>query len=388
VLLQIAQIAAAHPMPNSVVGLSFNDNTINLKIEVPIQEFELAFGKNLLSNPDNILPKYEKEIKDYFFSHLKIKSLKGVGQKLKLNNIKVNKTAYSFGEYLELIVEISCITSNEFNNRDFYLYYDAITHQVANHFTVIKINRDFNNGITPEDTLQFAVIELDRESNTIKPLHIILENGSKWKGLKKMITLGMHHIAGGLDHLLFILMLIIISPLLIENNRWINFGGWRYTLFRLLKIITSFTIGHTITLCIFSFFTFNTYSKWIEIAIAVTILFTAIHCIKPIVKTKEIYITFFFGLIHGSAFGITLNEWALTTNQKFLSLLGFNLGIEIMQLIIVVVSIPILYSSKFTSYKLVRVSIATITIIISFLWIIERFQNKTNLITEYLNKIF
>jgi hypothetical protein len=197
----------------------------------------------------------------------------------------------------------------------------------------------------------------------------------------------MHHIQYGLDHLLFIILLILISPLLTENKKWTSFGGWRYTLFRIFKIVTAFTFGHTITLCVFSFFSLNGFSKFIEIGIALTIIFTAIHSIRPIIQNKEIYITFFFGLIHGSAFGITLNGWELSKSQKVLSLLGFNIGIEIMQLIIVLFALPLIYFSKNQQYKTARLLIASLTIFVSTFWLIERVQGKPNFVTDLLNTL-
>jgi hypothetical protein len=147
--------------------------------------FELAFRKNLLLDPNSILPKFEKEIRIYFLEHTKILSNNEIEQPLRIIGLEISKTKYDFGDYLELIINFECTPDKQFNNRDFYLYYDAVTHQVANHFTIIKLNRDFDNGITPEDTLQFGVIELDRASNTIKPLHITLEKVANGKALKR-----------------------------------------------------------------------------------------------------------------------------------------------------------------------------------------------------------
>ncbi|MFZ1497849.1 MAG: HupE/UreJ family protein, partial [Saprospiraceae bacterium] len=192
----------------------------------------------------------------------------------------------------------------------------------------------------------------------------------------------------GLDHLLFILLLILISPLLlINNNQWGNFSSWKFTIKRLLKIITAFTLGHCITLLIFSFFNLNGISKYIEICISLTIIATAVHCIKPYFYNKEVLITFIFGLIHGSAFGITLNEWGISKNQKLISLLGFNLGIELMQIIIVLFCIPLIYLSKYLIYNKIRVAVASVTIFISIFWTIERITGTPNIITEYINKI-
>ncbi len=380
--------AIPHPMPSSIVNFSFGDNEIHLKIEVPVTEFQSAIKKNFQGNATKIETEYKSDIANYFLQHVKIKSQQGEIQPMRFDNLQVHNTAYGFGQYQEIVVNLTCQTTPQFNNRDFILDYDAVIHQVVTHFALIKINQDFENGITPEDSVVVSTIHLDIASNTIKPLTIKLEKGSTWKGFNKMVKLGLHHIYTGLDHLLFILLLILISPLLlINNNQWGNFSSWKFTIKRLLKIITAFTLGHCITLLIFSFFNLNGISKYIEICISLTIIATAVHCIKPYFYNKEVLITFIFGLIHGSAFGITLNEWGISKNQKLISLLGFNLGIELMQIIIVLFCIPLIYLSKYLIYNKIRVAVASVTIFISIFWTIERITGTPNIITEYINKI-
>ena len=376
-----------HPMPNSVVNFSFGDNEIHLKVEVPISEFESAIKKDLLNNKDKILTEYKVDISQYFLEHVKIKSTEGRLQSMVITDLRLHKTAYNFGEYLELIVELTCKTSGNFNNRAFIFDYDAVIHQVVTHFALIKVHQDFENGITPEDSLIVSTIHLDIASNSVKPLSIKLEKGSKWKGLMKMVKLGMLHIYTGLDHLLFILTLIIISPLLLQGKKWAHFGGWKYTLKRLLKIITSFTVGHCITLFIFSLFNLNVFSEIIEITITLTIIITAYHTIKPLFYDKEIIITFLFGLIHGSAFGITLNEWGISNSQRLLSLLGFNIGIELMQLILVLCCLPLIYLSKYRFYNYLRIGIACLTIFIATFWLIERVTDKPNGVSKFVERV-
>ena len=364
--------AIAHPMPNSVVNFSFGNGEIYLKIEVPISEFEPAINKSLQNNEDKILTTYKKDIADYFLRHISIKSQGGKIQPLFFERLEVHKTTYDFGAYQEIVVYLRCKTNPDFNNRDFVFYYDAIIHQVVTHFAILKIHQDFENGIVPQDSVVVSTAHLDIASNTVKPLHIKLEKGSQWKGFSKMIALGMHHIYAGLDHILFILLLICIAPLLQVDKKWGGFGGWNYSIKRLLKIITAFTIGHCLTLLIFSLTNLNNISKYIEIAIALSIMITAIHGIKPFFYNKELWVTFFFGLIHGSAFGITLNEWGITSSQKLISLLGFNIGIEMMQLLIVCCCLPVIYISKFPVYKYIRILMACVGIGMSVFFVVER----------------
>ncbi len=377
----------AHSMPNSNVNITIADRDIFIRLEIPIQELEVALKKDLLNNESKILGVYKTEIGNYLLKHVQIKSIQGEIQPVELNNLTLSETSYDFGKYLELRAEITSKASPNFNNRDFIIFYDAVIHQLVTHFAVLKIKSDFDNGITPEDTSILSVVQVDVASGKIFPVHIQIDKGSKWKGFKKMIKLGMHHIKTGLDHLLFILILIIISPLTLIHKKWGGFSGWQNTLFRLFKIITAFTIGHSLTLGIFSLMDLNNFSYIIEATIALTIMITAYHAIRPIFPSKELYITFMFGLIHGSAFGMTINEWGVTTSQKLLCLLGFNIGIELMQILIVIACIPLIYLSKFDFYSKVRSTFAILTILLSFFWLIERLTGKPNKITTMVEKI-
>jgi len=129
----------------------------------------------------------------------------------------------------------------------------------------------------------------------------------------------------------------------------------------------------------------NPNTKPIEILIALSILFTAIHAIKPIFPNKEIYIASIFGLIHGLAFATILTNLNLETNKLVLSLLGFNIGIELMQLFAIVIVMPwLLLLSSHKIYKWVRIVGALLAGIASIAWILERYTEKSNFISTHL----
>jgi hypothetical protein len=118
-------------------------------------------------------------------------------------------------------------------------------------------------------------------------------------------------------------------------------------------------------------------SKFIEVAIALSVLFTALNNIFSFLKTKIWMLAFGFGLIHGFGFANVLKEMVLTTKELVGSLLGFNLGVEIGQLAIVVVVVPLLYlSRKSLFYKyVVLYTFSAITAVVAFLWAYERYFN-------------
>ena len=224
--------------------------------------------------------------------------------------------------------------------------------------------------------------------NVVPPYKINLAKGNVWTGFKSMVGLGMNHIAEGIDHLLFILTLLLVAPLTTNNKKWNGFGGFKYTIFRLLKIITAFTTGHSLTLFAGTVGWLKFPSQPIEILIAVSILVSAIHAIKPIFPGKEIYIASGFGLIHGLAFANTLTSLKLSGSYLALTILGFNIGVELMQLVVISFVIPwLIILSRHKEYFSIRIPGAAISAIAATGWIFERLLLKPNFISLSISEV-
>ena len=176
--------------------------------------------------------------------------------------------------------------------------------------------------------------------------------------------------------------------LLKNGKKWGAFGGIRYSITRLLKIVTAFTIGHSVTLLTGALGWLKLPGQPVEIGIAISILVSAIHAIRPIFPGKEIFIAGGFGLIHGLAFAAVLANLHLGGAQLALSVLGFNIGIELMQLFVIVLTIPwLMLLCKTPLYKWVRTTGAVLAGIAALAWIMERSTGKANFITDFVQTI-
>ena len=156
-----------------------------------------------------------------------------------------------------------------------------------------------------------------------------------WEEFQSMFRLGILHIADGTDHILFLMTLLLASTAQLTN--------FKQLLIRLLKLVTAFTIGHSLALMAGSFKWVVLPSAPVEVAIALTILLSAIHLLWPIWKGWELLVVLFFGTIHGLAFAGLMMEINEASSILFIDLLGFNLGIEALQVVIMLVFVPMLY---------------------------------------------
>ena len=378
----------AHPMPNSVVVLNIHENHYTGQIQLPLAELQSAIGKGVNDNSDRLVERLGDSLRIYLRQHIRPKSFEGKPWTVELGEMKVIETKNPLvGEYKELVIDFEMSPPKNYDLRNFYFDYDVILHQVASHKTLIAIKQDWQRGIVPEDTTvqQVGVIEWDIVSNTLKPFQISVQAGSTWQGFKNMVSLGISHIKEGIDHVLFILTLLLPAMLLVEKKRWAGFIGTKNSFINLLKISTAFTIGHSLTLFLGSVQWVRFPAQPIEILIAVTILISAFHAYRPIYPQKETLVAGGFGMIHGLAFAETLTNLQLSTKQMVLSILGFNIGIELMQLLIILIAFPILFLlSKTRHYTLIRKVGAVLMMILAFAWLMERIQDKPNFITALI----
>jgi hypothetical protein len=204
----------------------------------------------------------------------------------------------------------------------------------------------------------------------------LLSAMSPLSGVPSMFRLGMRHIAEGTDHLLFLLALLLPAPLLAAGSRWAMHGSVRYSLMQIVRVVTAFTIGHSLTLALGASGLVSIPSRIVEVLIAFSILVSAVHALRPLFPGREPLIAAFFGLVHGLAFATTLQNLGVNPWQRIASILGFNLGIESMQLIVVAAILPsLVILSRMPIYRVFRFAGAGFAGVAALGWIAERLFN-------------
>ena len=167
---------------------------------------------------------------------------------------------------------------------------------------------------------------------------------------------GIEHILTGYDHLCFLLALLVVSRLR-----------------ALVAIVTSFTIAHSITLLLAGLGIVTLPTRFIECAIALTIVYVALENLWRTNFAHRWMLTFFFGLIHGFGFANTLNPQELPPQAKAKCLLVFNLGVEAGQLAVVLVLLPLsLALVKWKHGPHAKIAISAAVALLGLAWFLDR----------------
>ena len=173
----------------------------------------------------------------------------------------------------------------------------------------------------------------------------------------EFIVLGVEHILIGYDHVMFLLALIAV-------------GG---RLMNLIKIVTAFTIAHSITLCLAALGWVSLPGKWIEAGIALSIAYVAVENFWIQRTDRRWMLTFVFGLVHGFGFANVLRDLGLPTRGLVASLFSFNIGVEIGQVAIVAIAYPLIaWLNRQTFQRPVVLAISALIGLFGLGWFVER----------------
>ncbi|WP_262061024.1 HupE/UreJ family protein [Streptomyces sp. STR69] len=375
-LLLGASPAAAHPMPHSVVQLDVYKDSVTAQLALPVGDFTTASGIDLNTVASSALPTRAKAIRTYLAAHIHPTTLKGQAWQVTIGALSLSRTEQtSTGPYRELVAKAVLTPPTGADVRHFTFDYDVIVHQVVTHITLVTVRQDWAAGrVTGDGATQVGTIRLDVRHMKVPPLTVDLGKGSAWRGFAAMLQLGANHILTGTDHLLFLLILLLPAPLLAAGGRW-NGGpaGPRAALTRIGRITLAFTVGHSVALAASALTHLQIPGRPIEAFIAASILVGAVHAIRPLFPGKEALVAGVFGLGHGMAFSFVLAEMHLSTGQLASSLLAFNLGIELVQLLLVCLALPsLLVLARLRVQPALRVTGALVTATAAIGWLADR----------------
>jgi hypothetical protein len=170
-----------------------------------------------------------------------------------------------------------------------------------------------------------------------------LAQSSRWSTFAQFVGDGMHHIWIGYDHMLFLISLLLPAVLIRRAGAWAPVPSLRSALLGVLAVVTAFTVSHSITLTLAALDVIALPSRLVESGIALSVLLAALNNIWPVVTRRGWVLAFCFGLVHGFGFASVLNDLGLPRGALALALAGFNVGVEIGQLTVVLAVVPLIY---------------------------------------------
>jgi hypothetical protein len=181
--------------------------------------------------------------------------------------------------------------------------------------------------------------------------------GGAEQGLLDFIWLGVEHIFTGYDHLVFLLGLLLAG------------SSWK----RVLLMVTSFTVAHSITLALSSLSVVSLPSRWVESAIALSIIVVAALNLTGRKSDMRWMLAFAFGLLHGFGFASALAELELSRSALVSALFGFNAGVELGQAALVLLALPLLVLLRRSRFApRVELALCALSIGVGLYWLWER----------------
>jgi hypothetical protein len=203
---------------------------------------------------------------------------------------------------------------------------------------------------------------------------LALQPQGAWQTLKQYVLDGMWHIWIGYDHVLFLLSLLLPAVLVRRENRWEPGSSLRASLVEVLKVVTAFTLAHSVTLSLAALQVVSLPSRLVESTIAASVVFAALNNLRGTIEKRRWVMAFVFGLIHGFGFASVLADLGLPQQALVLALVGFNLGVEVGQLAIVVLFVPIAFSLRSTRFYRNGVLVfgSLLVALLAGWWFIER----------------
>jgi HupE / UreJ protein len=333
VLLLAGPLAQAHIASNGFLTLKVADSTLTGAIELAIRDGELAVGLDRDGNGKvtwGELKSSQAALQNYVQGHLRLRGADGPCL-LRFAAVEVNDRVD--GNYLWLPLTAECGGSL----RQLSIDYTLLDAEDPSHRGLLTL---FANG-----GAQTAVLGGGAGTRRFE-----LDQVSSWSAFAEYLRAGIWHIWSGIDHLLFLLSLLLPAVLVRRQNRWDAAPIAGPALLNIVKVVTAFTLAHSITLSLAAFDVIRLPSRLTESVIAASIIVAALNNVFPRVTEGRWRIAFAFGLLHGFGFASVLAEMGLPQGARLISLVAFNLGVEAGQLAVVLAVMPLAYFLRATNF--------------------------------------
>jgi hypothetical protein len=355
--LVLARGAEAHKPSDSYLTLTVLGARVLGRWDIAIRDLDYAMGLDRDANGSvtwGELRARKDEIATLALGHLTVRA----GEATCVAALRDFQVAsHSDGAYAVLLFDATCPAEPKILDVDYELFFDFD----PQHHGIVRIDDGAGTRtaiFTPQNRRQKF------EQATLAPGH----------QLASAIALGVHHIFAGIDHLLFLVALLLPSVLVRKGKEWVPAPTFRAALVDVLKIVTAFTIAHSITLSLSALNVLRLPSRFVESGIAASVVLAAVNNLIRVLDEDRWTAAFALGLLHGFGFSATLMDLGLPRKNLVLTLFGFNCGVEIGQMCVVAAFLPLAYLARRSPfYRIVGLVGGSIAIAaIASVWLVER----------------
>jgi hydrogenase/urease accessory protein HupE len=345
---------AAHPLDVTFSILTLQDARVTLETGITARQVGVMFLnkendfsiQDIVANEQRILAHYNENIRWQ--------------QGEKLCPLTQQVLTYNREDISRLLLDGLLVKSEYLcpgSGGELEFTHSLFTHNFPDQRNILVLEGDVmrtNHVLTPETTR--ATIDLSSHTVRLTMAHPVPQG--LVANLLQFVRLGIEHVAIGYDHILFMVGIYLV----VRKPR------------QLLTVITSFTVAHSITLVLATLEIVQVPSRFVEAAIAATIVYVGIENILKKDFSHRPAITFGLGLIHGLGFSSVLRQIGIPREFLIPDLLAFNVGVELGQLAIVVALLPVIWllSRNKKVDKIAVPAISLVIIVIGTLWFFER----------------
>ena len=368
ILLVASVIASAHKPSDSYLTLTPQQNTVNVRWDIALRDLDAELGLDV--DDDGLLTwgeirNRQRDLEAFVLPNLRVRAN---GSKCEVENTnaptRLAVDSHSDGAYAVFEYQLVCPALV----RSLEVEYRLFAATDPTHRGIVRI-------VTPANAAGLVAV-LDP---AMAPRVFKLSEASRLDTLREFVVEGIWHIWTGFDHILFLLALLLTS-VLVPVQRIGHISTWRgapllsAAALDMVKIVTAFTVAHSITLALAVFDVVSLPSRVVESVIAFTVILAALNNLKPILHGRRWIATFFFGLVHGFGFAGVLKDLGLPPDALGWSLFGFNAGVEIGQLAIVGAFFPLAYILRNTTlYRRGVLTAGSVAIaVVACAWFVER----------------
>lgn len=359
-LLLLSNALWAHKPSDSYLTITGGQETLIAQWDIALKDLEFLIGLDSNGNSEITWGEVKARRQDISAHALGRLTLSASGQDCQPQLDELMATRHSDGGYAVLMLSTSCPGNAASLEVTYNLLFDADpTHRGLVLYT--------NGPVASTHVLSPSASSLELQTG----------ESSLWRSFVDYIRVGVWHIWVGFDHILFLLSLLLPAVLVWRKRQWHSIEAFRPACMTVLKIVTAFTLAHSITLWLAVMEYVTLPGRLVEATIAFSIIVTALNNLYPLLPLSRWAIAFVFGLVHGFGFANVLLDLGLGGATLGVSLLGFNVGVELGQIVIVLVFLPIAFMMRDTLiYRWLVLRAGSVLVsIIAALWMYERVFN-------------